>query len=235
MKRGLVISDLHLFSPRSEGNRLLSEITDEVTHSDVLVLNGDIFDFRWSELPDQSATISAAIDWVKELLENFQGESVHYILGNHDCLSAFTSRLEALARANPIFSCHEHSLILNRSLFLHGDCANRLMDGEMLKRYRHAWSSHQQRGALSKTLYQLADLTGLSRRFHEQHFPEATTVIRVAHHLDHVLPTWREDIDDVYFGHTHRPFTRHSHEGVLFHNTGSGIRGMGFQPLRFFV
>lgn len=233
MKRGLVISDLHLFSPRSDGARLMSELMDGVTHADVLVLNGDVFDFRWSELPNQSATISAAIDWLIELLENFQGESIHYVLGNHDCLSAFTSKLEELAQANPNFSCHEHRLILNRTLFLHGDCANRKMDGEMLKRYRREWSSHDQRGKLGKALYQLADITGLSRRFHEQHFPEATTVARVAHHLDHVLPSWREEFDDVFFGHTHRPFKRHSHEGVLFHNTGSGIRGMGFNPLRF--
>lgn len=209
------------------------ELMDEVAQVDVLVLNGDVFDFRWSELPNQAATISAAINWTADLLENFKGESIHYVLGNHDCLSAFTSRLEELARANSVFSYHEHSLILNRSLFLHGDCANRKMDGEMLKQYRHAWSSHDQRGKLGRVLYQLADITGLSRRFHEQHFPEAATVARVAHHLDHVLPTWREEIDDVFFGHTHRPFSSHSHEGVLFHNTGSGIRGMGFNPLVF--
>ena len=233
MKRGLVISDLHLFSPRSDGRWLMLERMDEVAQVDVLVLNGDVFDFRWSELPNQAVTISAAIDWLLELLEKFQGESIHYVLGNHDCLSAFTSRLEELARANSVFSYHEHSLILKRSLFLHGDCANRKMDGEMLKQYRRAWSSHDQRGKLGRVLYQLADITGLSRRFHEQHFPEVPTVARVAHHLDHVLPAWREEIDDVFFGHTHRPFSSHSHEGVLFHNTGSGIRGMGFNPLVF--
>lgn len=233
MKRGLVISDLHLFSPRSEGSRLLAERMDEVTQTDVLVLNGDVFDFRWSELPDQSATISAAIDWLKKLLENFQGESIHYVLGNHDCLSAFTSRLDELAQANPMFSCHEHRLIINRSLFLHGDCANRMMDENMFKQYRRAWSSHRQRGKVGKTLYQIADITGLSRRFHEQHFPQAATVERVAHHLNHIFPAWREEIDDVFFGHTHRPFTSHTHEGVNFHNTGSGIRSMGFLPLSF--
>jgi UDP-2,3-diacylglucosamine hydrolase len=167
------------------------------------------------------------------LLENFKGESIHYVHGNHDCLNAFTSRLEELALSNPKFSCHEHRLILNRTLFLHGDCANRKMDGEMLKQYRRAWSSHDQRGKIGRVLYHLADITGLSRRFHEQHFPVASTVARVAHHLDHVLPEWRDEIDDVFFGHTHRPFSSHSHDGVLFHNTGSGIRGMGFQPLPF--
>jgi UDP-2,3-diacylglucosamine hydrolase len=233
MKRGLVISDLHLFSPRSEGSCLMAGVMAEALNVDVLVLNGDIFDFRWSCLPDQSTTISAAIDWLVALMDGFQGESIHYILGNHDCINAFTSRLDDLTLRNPAFSCHELRLILNRKLFLHGDCANRKMDEQALKKYRRAWSNHRQRGNLGRALYNIADSTGLSRRFHEQHFPVDATVSRVVHHLDHVLPAWREDIDDCFFGHTHRPFADHSRDGVLFHNTGSGIRGMGFQPLAF--
>lgn len=233
MKRGLVVSDLHLFSPRSEGSRLMAERIEEVSNADVLVLNGDVFDFRWSELPNQSATISAAIDWLNMLLDNFHGESVHYVLGNHDCLSAFTLQLDEIVQNHSKFSYHEHRLILNRSLFFHGDCANRNMDENMYKQYRRAWNIHRQRGKVGKTLYQIADFTGLSRRFHEQHFPQDATVERVAHYLDHILPAWREEIDDVFIGHTHRPFTSHTHEGVKFHNTGSGIRSMGFLPLSF--
>ena len=235
VKRGLVISDLHLFSPRSDGASLLAGIMHELTNVDVLVLNGDIFDFRWSCLPDQSATITAAMEWLEALLVNFQGESVHYILGNHDCLGAFSSRLDALTRKHPAFSCHEFQLILNRKLFLHGDCSNRRMNEAALKKYRRAWHSHRQRGNPSRSLYTLADATGLSRRFHDWHFPEETTVSRVTHHLDHVLPAWREEIDHCYFGHTHRPFADHLCDGVFFHNTGSGIRGMGFQPLAFSI
>lgn len=233
MKRGLVVSDLHLFSPRSEGSSLMAEMREELASVDVLVLNGDIFDFRWSCLRDQSTTISAAVDWLVVLLDDFKGETIHYILGNHDCLGTFSSRLDEIARMHPEFSCHELRLILNRNLFLHGDCANRRMNEAGLKKYRRAWSSHRQRGNLSRGLYNVADATGLSRRFHECHFPETTTVSRVSYHLDDVLPAWREEIDHCYFGHTHRPFADHLRDGVLFHNTGSGIRGMGFQPLVF--
>ena len=235
MKRGLVISDLHLFSPRSEGSSLMAGIMNEAMRTDVLVLNGDIFDFRWSCLPDEAATISSAIDWLAALLDAFEGESVHYVLGNHDCLTAFRSRLGDLSREHSAFSCHELRLILNRKLFLHGECANRRMDEAALARYRHAWSEDGRRGNIGRVLYQVADATGISQRFHELHFPEARTVSRVTHHLDHVLPAWREEIDHCYFGHTHRPFSSHSRSGVLFHNTGSGIRGMGFQPLAFSV
>lgn len=233
MERGLVISDLHLFSPRSEGTALLADLRDELVRADVLVLNGDIFDFRWSCLPDQSATIDAAIDWLASLLGEFEGRSIHYILGNHDCLAGFSTRLDDLAGNDDRFSIHELRLVLNRTLFLHGDCANRRMNGENLRKYRHAWSRHRQRGRIGRTLYRFADATGLSHRFHERHFPQATTVSRVSHHLDHVLPAWRTEIDHCYFGHTHRPFADHFYDGVHFHNTGSGIRGMGFNPLPF--
>jgi UDP-2,3-diacylglucosamine hydrolase len=61
MPRGLVISDLHLFSPRSKAVELLVGIQEKLASADVLVLNGDIFDFRWSTLPDTQATIVAAL------------------------------------------------------------------------------------------------------------------------------------------------------------------------------
>lgn len=123
MKSGLVLSDLHLFSPRSEGFERMAALWDEVTRAEMLVLNGDIFDFRWTCLPDEAATLTAALDWLHKLFDDFEGSAIHYVLG----------------------------------------------------------------------------------------------------------------IDHCYFGHTHCPFSDHSHQGVRFHNTGSGIRGMGFLPMGFEV
>ena len=45
MQQGLVISDLHLFSRRSRAEELLAGIKGEIIGADVLVLNGDVFDF----------------------------------------------------------------------------------------------------------------------------------------------------------------------------------------------
>lgn len=211
----------------------MEALRNKVNQAAVIVLNGDIFDFRWSSLPDESATISAAIDWLATLLDGFQGDEVHYVLGNHDFLGAFRHRLTELSVRRPVLSCHEHRLILNRKLFLHGDCANRSMDEQALIEYRESWNHHRRQGRIPRALYRVADLTGISLRFHQWHFPQDATVSRVAQHLDHVLPAWREEIDHCYFGHTHRPFSNHSRDGVLFHNTGSAIRGMGFLPLDF--
>jgi UDP-2,3-diacylglucosamine hydrolase len=233
MQQGLVISDLHLFSRRSDAEELLAGIKSGIIEADVLVLNGDVFDFRWSTLADMRTTIDASLKWLDELIALRPDKPTHYLLGNHDCITGFTDQLPDFARTRPLFTCHDTFLRLGRNLFLHGDCANRRMDGNSHRRFRESWSRDKQRGPIGRKLYDVADTLGVSRKFHDLWFPQRVTVRRVAHHLDLVLPGWRNEIDHCYFGHTHLPFTRHDHEGVLFHNTGSAIRDMGFQPLPF--
>lgn len=233
MRQGLVISDLHLFSRRSRAVELLVEMEDQITSAEVLVLNGDVFDFRWSVLPDMRATIDAAFDWLDAVLERRSGKPVHYLLGNHDCVGCFTEKLSDFAESRPSLHCHEFFLRIGNNLFLHGDCANRPMDAKGHLRYREAWIRDKQRGAIGRLFYDAADVLGASRKVHDLWFPQHGTVRRVAHYLDHILPGWREEMGHCYFGHTHLPFTGHRHEGVTFHNTGSAIRGMEFLPLAF--
>lgn len=233
MKRGLVISDLHLFARRSEGDRLLEELRPELGQVDLLVLNGDTFDFNWSRFPTIGATLTAALEWLRGLIDAFAGREIHYVLGNHDCITAFRAALHDLTQENSAFHCHEHQLRLGRQLFLHGDCANHRMDHVGLRRLRDSWSREKTRSRAHATFYDVIDTLGISRGFHRCYFPMTTTVKRVAHYLDHVMPDWRGTVDDCYFGHTHQPFHSHHFDGVRFHNTGSAIRGMGFQPLHF--
>jgi Calcineurin-like phosphoesterase len=233
MQQGLVISDLHLFSRRSCAEERLAGIKGEIIGTDVLVLNGDLFDFRWSTLPNMRATIEASLDWLDRLIDLRPDRPTHYLLGNHDCITGFTDKLPGFAQEHPSFAFHESFLCLGRNLFLHGDCSNRRMDGESHRRFRETWSRDKQRGPISRALYDAADTLGASRKVHDLWFPQGATVSRVAHHLDFLMPGWREEIDHCYFGHTHLPFTHHRHEGVRFHNTGSAIRDMAFQPLAF--
>ena len=73
------------------------------------------------------------------------------------------------------------------------------------------------------------DKLGLSK-VSSCYYPRSVTVKRVAHHLDTILPDWRNTIDDCY---SELPFLSVTIlEGVRFH-TGSGIRGMKFLPLHF--
>ena len=75
----------------------------------------------------------------------------------------------------------------------------------------------------------------MGRLFHRAYFPQEATVARVSAYLDAALPNWREGVSDCYFGHTHMPFRDHEAGGIRFHNTGSAVAGMGFQPLEFEV
>ena len=234
--KGWVVSDLHLFADRSEGDALFQSALGHALEEgmELLILNGDTFDFRWSTLSSEQDGINAAIAWLERLMERTQGVRIRFLLGNHDCLAAFVDRLKSWAPGNGDFAWSEHRLQVGTSLFLHGDAANRRMDGNALQRFRDTWAHDHPKGDLARRLYAATDRTGLSRAFHSAYFPPRVTVKRLAFHLDAVLPGWRSEVTDVYFGHTHCPLANQIHDGIRFHNTGSGIRGMGFAP-RFFA
>ena len=231
--RGMVVSDLHLFAARSGGEARFAAVRDSLRELDVLVLNGDIFDFRWSCLADPATTQVAALAWLRDLATSLPDCRIHYVLGNHDCLAGFAQALADLADVLRNFQWHEYVLRLGSAVFVHGDCAHATMDAAGLDRYRQAWRHDRQRGRFAARAYLAADWLGLTRVAHQWHFPRGRTVGRVAHYLDDALPGWRATTRDCYFGHTHLPFAGHGHDGMLFHNTGSAIRGMSFKPAVF--
>ena len=233
--RGVVVSDLHLFARRSRGSELLDSLAGQLAKSDLLVLNGDTFDFRWIAPRDREQTFAAAVEKLHALLHRHPQCEVHFLLGNHDCLSGFQRTLTPLAARAPRFHWHAWQLRLGSALFLHGDCAEASMDGIELQRRRARWEQGQTRGLLASMAYGVADGLGLTRRVHEYFFPRHKTVQRIVHYLDRACPNWGLETRDCYFGHTHLPFSNHQHEGVTFHNTGSSAAepGLGFNPLVF--
>ncbi|MEW6156210.1 MAG: metallophosphoesterase [Verrucomicrobiota bacterium] len=230
---GMVLSDLHLFARRSRAADCLESVRADMACADVIVLNGDTFDFRWSTLPDRRTTIAASRDWLRAFVHNLPRCQLHFVLGNHDCLTDFRMELQSLVEELPRLHWHEHWLRLGPALFLHGDCAQRWMDAHELRRYRAVWEKDGQRGRIFSQAYLAADRLGLTRLVHRRQFPQAQTVQRVAHYLDAAWPEWRGSVRDCYFGHTHLAFSGCEHQGVAFHNSGSAIRGLTFRPIRF--
>jgi len=231
--RGVIVSDLHLFARRSRGVECVNSLRAELASATVLVLNGDIFDFRWSTLRDRETTLTAALAWLRDLSEAFPKCQLHYVLGNHDCLTLFREKLATLASTLPRLNWYEHGVRLGTALFLHGDCADETMDPPGLRRYRERWQDDRPRGALAAAAYIAADRLCLTRLALTRHFPQRETVERIVHYLDRAWPGWRPSIRDCYFGHTHLPFSDYPYAGVAFHNTGSAIRGMDFNPIIF--
>ncbi|MEM8954819.1 MAG: metallophosphoesterase family protein [Verrucomicrobiota bacterium] len=233
MKHGLVISDLHLFAGRSEAEALLPGIEAMMGDVEVVVLNGDIFDFAWSRYPSERDSLGAAQELLQGWIQLFRGKEISYVTGNHDCLFSFETVLDGLAARTEKFRWYRYGCRWGRALFLHGDCSNQRMSAALLARKRERWSRYHSRTRLHSAAYDACDHLRLTHAFHRAYFPREKTVARVSFHLDAVMPNWREVIENCYFGHTHVPFSGYETDGVRFHNTGSGIRGMGFQPMAF--
>lgn len=228
-----MISDLHLFARRSQGAECFNSLRPALGSMDVLVLNGDIFDFRWSTIGDAETTVALALDWLRSLVSNLPGCRIHFVVGNHDCSRLFTQQLTRLSFDHPRFQWHEYLLRLGPALFFHGDCAHGRMDRSSLSRFRERWKRDWQGGPFLTRAYQYADRLGITRRVHEWHFPRRETVERIAFYLDDACPGWRAATRDCYFGHTHLPFSNYDFKGIRFHNTGSAIRNMEFKPVDF--
>ncbi|MCP5528330.1 MAG: metallophosphoesterase [Verrucomicrobiales bacterium] len=232
-RMGLVVSDLHLFARRSAGFGRMQELRPRLKRASVLVLNGDTFDFRWSTLPDHPASVERAVEWMETLLADLPACVVHCVLGNHDCLDEFVAELDPLVTRRSNFRWHAGSVQIGDAVFLHGDCANAWMDATVLDRYRASWRCDRQRHGAATTAYEWLDRLGITRLAHRWQFPLRRTLARVAHHLDHTRPRWRDTVRRCYFGHTHEPIPEATHEGITYHNTGSAISGMAFNPLTF--
>jgi len=211
----------------------MDRIHDAMTGADALVLNGDIFDFPWTKLPDIDMAVDAAMNWLADLVRRFPESALHMVAGNHDCHQRYLDRLLPWVEATPNVHFHEYVLRLDNCLFLHGDAANYTMSAEHLARLRRAALREARKPDYALKMLALSHRLGLVMAAHRLAFPRRRTVKRLLHFLRDYDPAALEGVDHVYFGHTHLPFSGFSHEGLTFHNTGSGIVGMDFNMLAF--
>src|SRR5687767_10218866 len=151
MPTACFVSDLHLFANRSRGERHLEAIRDSAARCRWCILGGDIFDFKWSTLPDHTSTVTAALHWLHDLSARVPDCQVHFLLGNHDYHPALIERLPQLAAELPNFSWERFYLRLADAVFLHGDVADRKMTAARLEQrremYRHDSRSRAQHRA----------------------------------------------------------------------------------------
>ena len=233
MQKGIVVSDLHLFSRRSQGLQALEHLYSLLAGVDILVFNGDIFDFRWSRLATNSDTVREAASWLTAVMRLNPHCRVEFVLGNHDCHEHFVEELSELEERWPAFSWHDHSFSIGENIFLHGDCANRRMSRRGLDRYRKKWSRRKKKGRTMAAGYEMLDRTGIIPAFHQVYFPPERAVRRIWHHLNDAAPEVLEGVRNVFFGHTHLPFANFPYRGINFHNTGSALKGCELNFLKF--
>ncbi len=227
-----VVSDLHMFSRRSEFPQHERSLRKAAGKADVFVLNGDTFDFRWTTLASIDQTVVAAIRWLRKLSRRFPNCQFHFILGNHDHVEAFIEALDDLAREVPNLSWHPYYLRMGDTVFLHGDVSDRRMTPAMLEKRRTRRQHDTTRHPVLHDIYDIALRVNLHRAAHRMKFPRKRVARRVIHYLEEAGHGRVSGIRHVYFGHTHAAMSNFRYRDLVFHNTGSPMRGLEFNILR---
>ncbi len=233
MAKGIVLSDSHLFASRSDAFERFETVYPLLRESNLCVLNGDTFDFRWTILSSLEETVERAHLWLKELLAAYPEITFVFIAGNHDAHPLFMPKLDSLTSDFKNLRAIKYHLLLEDKLFLHGDtihATDRTLPALDAYRQRFAYKDKQSPAfhLLFKTLIALRG-------------PNVATALqnvdknceKISDYIDLHLKERTEQIKSVFYGHTHNPFQQHKCRGRLFTNTGSMIRNLDFLALPF--
>lgn len=232
MKTVSCVSDLHLFCRRSRADSYLDEIEKAAAESDIFILNGDTFDFRWSIHSSIAETVEASIRWLRNLVEQAPDCQFYFILGNHDNVQLFMEALDVLAQSLPNLEWHAYYVKLDRHLFLHGDCSNRNMTAADLREYREGWLHEEQKGELMNRVYDVAFRLGVHKLVNRWAFPTDRIISRIQYYLDDIGEGKGSDTEHVFFGHTHVVLKGIEVDGQRFTNGGAPMEGIHFEVLR---
>ncbi|MCK5113144.1 MAG: metallophosphoesterase [Phycisphaerae bacterium] len=221
MESGYVISDLHMFTQRTVAPSYQDAINRAAGEADFFVLNGDVFDFRWTTLNDAEHTACVAVEWLESLAKASPNCRFFYIMGNHDGLDFFAEHLKTTAERIENFEWHSSHLRIGSSLFFHGDLPLGIGRPDAFE--RTLLPIERKKGKLANFAYHLF----IESRLHRltAHFHSAQRCAKRIHAaMKQDATGLTEGITDVYFGHIHHTFTDFKYNGFTFHNTGSAIR-----------
>ncbi len=231
-RKGVFVSDLHVFSGRSVGETLPSELPLAYPDANLLILGGDIFDFKWSALGEKG-TLVAAEKWLLTLLEQWQGK-VMFLAGNHDCLPRFFDVMGNVAHRCDRFTWHDHQVQIGDALFLHGDLLDAGHHVSMLADYRYKFHPTTTQSTLSRKAYSAI----VAMRLHRMAPKMRHRQVQTCQKLYNFLPQLVEKpslIRRVYYGHTHVSVVGREFQGVRFYNPGAALRHLAFKPIQFEV
>lgn len=231
MAKVCFVADLHMFARRSTAERYQDRIIEAALESDLCVLGGDIFDFRWSTYLTEDETAHAAVEWLRHFDEATQHCRVHFLLGNHDDHPELLERLPFLEQEMTTFEWSRYYFRIGDTLFLHGDVADKNMTAACLKLQREQFS-HGSRTELHNRLYDVAIKAQLHRLAPPAVYPCKRVAKRILAYMESIGHGRESGVEHVCFGHTHRPMDHFLYGGVHFHNGGAPI---GDAPFRILV
>lgn len=212
MKKGFVVSDIHMFTSRSEWQFAIKTIKSKAKTFDFCVLNGDIFDFRWGLFPTVAEHMRAGKTFLTALCEEFPNCVFYYVLGNHDRHPAFIRHLNRIEAKNFIYALFD--IRLGNNLFLHGDHLLSTRKPVVKRQHRKSYKPDH----LFHYIYAFAVEKKIHTLF-EKRWPAKICAIKIINGYRNLI-----GIKKIYFGHTHSPFSDYRFKGIEFTNTGSFIK-----------
>ncbi|HKJ91085.1 MAG TPA: metallophosphoesterase [Oceanipulchritudo sp.] len=232
MHYGATVSDLHLFSHHSRPRRYLEQIRETAAGARVFVLNGDIFDFKWSEHGVFKQSVIAARQFLESLLEAAPDCRFHVTLGNHDAVHPYMACLEGLSRKHENLYWHEFSCTIEDRIFLHGDVIHAGANNEALRVFRGRLTQPANRRRLNRVAHlavHRSHVPGFALRM----VPKRLLAARLLTYLENEDRLNGSGVRHVYFGHTHNAFEDFRYRGYTFHNCGSATHGAWLRVVTF--
>ena len=208
-------------------------IEQAVEWSDLCVWGGDLFDFRWSRLSDEAATVDRAIGWLQDWCGRYPDKPFAFLQGNHDVHPAFTSRVRQWARDTPQFLCGLECLRVGDVLMLHGDVIEGNGTSEAFLAYRNRWSGRPPAHPVQHHAYDVAIAARLHRAVPPVVHRNRRTCLRLLRWMHRQPDAAVAGISRIVFGHTHRQMSGRWVRGVQFFNGGAAIRHVPFSPVTF--
>lgn len=209
----------------------MPRVHQAASEAGLFVLNGDIFDFRWSVSGRLSGSLDYAEDWIIDLVSRHPCCQFVFITGNHDSLPAYEDLLGDLSLRYANLAWEPHYLKVGRKVFLHGD-VRESHTPEKLAAYRARWHRPPNRKRWAHTAYFVLTWSRIPRLVHDL-VPTRRLTSGVTKYLRTELGLDFDEVSDIYCGHTHRPLTNYRWGHLRFHNTGATIHGVRFRIQTF--
>jgi UDP-2,3-diacylglucosamine hydrolase len=230
------VSDLHLFSTRSTAERHREMIVRASREADLVVLGGDLFDFRWSRIGDHRATSEEAIRWLERLIEEVghdrvAGRHFAFLYGNHDGDTYLRSRLVEWSARRDDFSLAGDLLRIGDIAMLHGDAIEGGGIESKFSGYRERWAAKPQASLNHSRAYDAALSTGAHRLVAAIAHRRRRTFTALIRYLEQQQTGPTAGVRRIVFGHTHRYLRGIAFGGVHFYNPGATVRAIPFQPV----
>lgn len=232
MDFGATVSDLHIFSHHSRSGHYLRQIRETTGSARVFVLNGDIFDFKWSEHGVFSRSVAAATRAIKEMVEEAPECRFLITLGNHDAVPPYKEALVDLADTHHNLDWHEFAVRVGGRIFLHGDVIHAGCTNNALRSFRNKLQHPANGHALQRMAHSAIHRSRVSS-VALKIIPKRILASRILAYLDHEGWLSGGGIRHIYFGHTHHYFEDFQYGGYAFHNCGAATHGARLRIVRF--